>query len=325
MPQTKRQRKYRSNKNTMDKKVKAIIKKQIDIKLKKKVELKHFDSNTWRNLAPIPAAAGANFSCIGFTSGVNANSQGGAYQYPNGTDIYQLRLLNPFKSNAVDPELRKYAIEGREITPLTALTKYVVSREAEVNPTTGTGSAKLRHSAPVLCRVIQVVPRMSSGIATEPNPADDLFLDNRSNPLGVNSVQVDEIDVMNYPINKRRYTVTQDFKFVIKNPFNISWVANPNANPPSVPNYLAQIAPNNGYCQRTIKSYTQLAKRKGDKLFYQAPNENTTTNATSGHQRTYTLFHFMYQGVENFGDDDTVKSPTDLYLDVNTLSRFTDM
>lgn len=338
----------RKKKTTNKKQVEAIAKQVVTRQLKKEVELKYFDSAEWRNIVPF-YLAGNKFSCVGFSSTNNTQPDGGAYQYPTGHNIYQLQCLNPFKSNSIDPEKRNYAIEGRECNPLSALTHFVLSRDPAVNqqvltlPITQNQENKqppfnqvtpldVAMNCPVICRMVRVVPNLASGINTEPDPAEDLFLNRYGDPQGVNGTEIDEVDVMNWRINKRRYTVVTDTKFKLNNPYSISWTASSQSDvavsqvSELKTHFMANVTPNGDYCQRTFKCYDQLAQRKGGKVFYEDPNAAQVTNATSGHRRTYTLFHFMYQGADSVtGTAWNKKAPIDLYIDTNTLSRFTDM
>lgn len=333
MPVKKRaykKRTFRKRKNP--KVIQKIAKQVVTRELKKKTELKFFDSNEFREITPV-AVVGSKFSCIGFSSTDITQPDGGAYQYPAGTNITALKCLQPFKSNDGDVALRKYQLAGRECNPISARVNYVINRDVAVNenalgsdppPNQGLG-ANICHSFPVMCRIITVVPKLASSINTECDPAVDLFLNRYGTPTGVDKLDIDNIDVMVHPINRRRYNVKSDFKIKLQTPFSVSWTAN---NPGEDRPYLVNTTPNNDYCQRVIRQFYQLADKKGGKVFYLDPNASTTTNATSGHQRTYTLLHFQYASVDGFSGSSQVSAtdlcPTDLSIDVNSISRFTD-
>jgi hypothetical protein len=332
MPKTTRRAPKRRMTKPKSLQVAKIAKQVVTRELKKKTELKFFDSNEFRAIQPQPVV-GSKFSCIGFSSTDIVQPDSGVYQYPAGTNITALKCLQPFKSNDTDTELRKYILNGRECNPITARCKYVLNRTVAQNvndlndsppPTQGLGD-NICNNFPVLCRVITVVPKLASSINTECNPSEDLFMTRYGTPTGVDKLDIDNIDIMVHPVNKRRYHVKQDFKFKLQTPFAISWTAN---NPDEDRPYLTTTTPNNDYCQRLVNTYYQLAERKGGKVFYVDPNVSTCANATSGHQRTYTLFHFQYMSIDSFASTTQLNAedlcPTDLAIDVNTVSRFTD-
>lgn len=332
MPKTTKRAYKRRMTKPKQSQVAKIAKSIVKTEMKKKTELKFFDSNEHRGIQP-QAVVGSKLSCIGFSSTDVVQPDSGVYQYPVGTNIVSLKCLQPFKSNDADVKLRRYQLDGRECNPITARAKYVLNRTVAQNvndlndtppPTQGLGD-NICNNFPVLCRVIQVVPKLASSINTEANPAEDLFLNRYGTPTGVDKLDIDNIDVMVHPINKRRYKIQQDFKFKLQTPFAISWTAN---NEGEDRPYLTSTTPNNDYCQRLVNSYYQLADRKGGKVFYLDPNVSSCANATSGHQRTYTLFHFQYMSIDSFASTTQLNAedlcPTDLSIDVNTISRFTD-
>jgi hypothetical protein len=329
---------------------KAIAKKeakaQVEKSLKKKMELKHFDSAEWRSINPF-YIAGNKFSCVGFSSTNNTQPDGGAYQYPSGHNIYQLQALKPFHTNALDPILRSYSIEGRQCNPLSAKTIFNLQRDPAVNlnvltqpsnahtllpPDSQTQPLTVAQNCPVICRVIRVTPKLASGINTEPDPAEDLFINRYGTEIGVNSSAMDEFDVFMYGINTRRYKKISDFKFKLNNPYNISWqaVQTPDDHTgdgrDAHMNFMAQVMPNSSLgVSKDITVYDQLAKKKGGAVYYKDVGDPLVNNATSGHQRIYTFFHFMYQGADTVtGQNWNVKAPIDVIINSNTLSRFTD-
>jgi hypothetical protein len=325
-------RKFTRKKNAQHKKttVAKIAKQVVHKELKKKTELKFFDSNEFRDLNPV-AVVGSKISVFGFSSTDIVQPDGGAYQYPTGTNMTPLKCLQPFKSSSSDTQFRRYLLDGRECNPITAQAKFVLRRDVAKNenslnasppPTQGLGD-NIMNNFPVICRVISVIPKLASSINTECDPAKDLFLNRYGSPCGVDTLDVDNIDVLVHPVNKRRYIVQQDFKMKLQNPFAVSWTAN---NADEDRPYLVQTTPNNDYSERIVKTFYQLAQRKGGKVFYEDPNASLTANATSGHRRTYTLFHFQHAGeIVSTQVSSEAKCPTDIVIDVNTISRFTDM
>lgn len=327
MAKGKKPLKRKATSKTTKKQVTAIAKSVVEREAKKKVELKFFDVQEHRSKTP-RIVVGAHYSVLGFSSTNNDNAQGGVLQYPNGLDMYKLSGMNPFKGNSNPSYVRKYAIEGRYCNPLSMKIKWNINIDPKINPIgIDAISRDVAKNGPVLCRMIQVVPKKFAGsLGTEPNPAVDLFTNKYGTAVGVDTLETDQMDVMSCPVNTRRYKKERDIKFVVKPP----WIANyvpTNTNDTGVTEYLAQIMPNNGTPEKRLTTYNQLAAKKGGKVYYEDPNLSTTINPTSGHQRTYTLFHFQYLAARTFTDSAggySPGAPDNLYIDCNPLSRFTD-
>jgi hypothetical protein len=328
-----------------------IAKQVVKSELKKTVELKYMDTVEFRGQQPYlpPNPSARKFSCVGFSTSKNGNSVGGEIQYPAGHGIEELEMLRPFHTSASPSNLRKYAIDGREINPIQAQTKYVITRDiSEMKatltvPVTGQNDnrlppftqvmpGKVALGCPVVCRMIEVIPSLSSGINKDVRPADDLFLDTYGTSMGVDTVGIDNYDILTCKVNKRRYKVKKDIKFQIQNPFNVNWVPVHQADPPGssgggntiITAYQPQLANNSRFAQKFITSNYQLSQRKGGKIFYDDPNIDE--NATAGHQRTYTFFHFVYVGGDDVtGSDYEVHAPLDIRIDTHSISKFSDM
>lgn len=329
------------------KSVAKIAKQVVDKTLAKRVELKYMNTQEIRGQEPYypTNVENKNFSCVGFSSNTNINTVGGSMQYPAGHDLTELRMTQPFHSGSSPSELRKYAIEGREVSPRVARTKFVITRdvsEMQAAITSRSGHTdnrlppfeqvmpgRVALGCPVRCRMIQVVPIMASGTNKTPQPEEDLFLDTYGTAMGVDSGGIDNYDILTCPVNTRRYSVEKDTQFTINNPFNINWVPVHQGDPPGSNNdlltaYQPQLANNSRYAQKTITCNYQLSARKNGKMFYDDPN--TALNATSGHRRTYTFFHFVYVGGDEFtGTDYEIHAPKDLRIDTYSVSKFSDM
>ena len=317
----------KSGKAATKKQVTAIAKSVVQREAKKKVELKFFNVEEHRSRSP-RVVVGTNFSVIGFSSTNNDNSQGGVIQYPSGLDMYKLSGLRPFKGNSSPSETRKYAIEGRECSPLSMKIKWCLNIEPKLN-SVGLDAINraVAENGPVICRMIQVVPKKHAGSqGTEPDPRLDLFTNKYGSACGCDTLETDDMDIMSFPINTRRYKKERDIKFVVKPP----WVANfvPSGHDGSdMSEFLGQIIPNTGSPEKRLTTYNQLANKKNGKVYYEDPNGSTTINPTSGHQRTYTLFHFVYLAARTYTDSAngyTPTAPNNVYMDCNLVSRFTD-
>ena len=68
-------------------------------------------------------------SCIGYSTTVNAQPDGGAFQYPNGHNMREMKLLRPFTDSNVYEDLQAYAPIGKEIRPISSRTRWRVDRD----------------------------------------------------------------------------------------------------------------------------------------------------------------------------------------------------
>jgi len=71
---------------------------------------------------------------------------------------------------------------------------------------------------------------------------------------------------------------------------------------PHVPNWNAVVTPNTkGRSSKKMVTRHQLSAKRGDKVYYKAPNAEATANADLGHRREYVFLHFWYQSIDGGG------------------------
>jgi hypothetical protein len=253
----------------------------------------------------------------------------------------QLKMLRPFTNNTGNPQTENYAIEGRECNPVSASCKWRLTREIGKLVTaleTGGWNTQLgapnglQNNLPILCRMIRVTPKLTQ-ISQLCDPERDLFLSPYSNALGVASDEFEEMEMMTFPINRRRYTVISDSKFKIQNGLTVSYQRSIKSSSGSGVSSTAMLQPvisnTNANCEKYFTTGHTLTQKKGKPVFYDQPDldDPAVDTATAGQTKEYILYHFMYMGGETYLDNEgvTQKAPIDLRVSAIPTVKFTDV
>ena len=140
-------------------------------------------------------------------------------------------MLRPFTSTTGNQQTDNYAIEGRECMPVSASCKWRLSRDIgklssglEVaNWNTNVGAPNgLQHNLPIICRMIRVNPKHLQ-TNNECDPEQDLFVNEFNNSIGIAASSFDDLELLSYRINRRRYDVIEDKFFRIQNGLTVSY------------------------------------------------------------------------------------------------------
>lgn len=265
-----------------------------------------------------------------------------------GVAMDELKMLRPYQDTGLGISTDTYAIEGREIMPSVAQCKWRLSRNISSQIAQLTADAPedpqlaipatLATNLPVLCRMIRVTPKMSQ-TATVCDPEQDLFSSPQTNNhIGIANAAFDDLELMTFPINRRRYTVLEDKKFKLQNGLTVGYQASRRfvstgggTGAGSADAFFQPVITNtNANCERVVTTRHQLSNKKGGKIFYDAATPTLTVdvnNATTGMRKEFTLWHFMYMGAESYLNDAnaTIRSPLDLKISAVPLVKFSDV
>ena len=307
--------------------------------VKTMAEAKYMNNNDENLQIQIPHLITNNklISCIGYSTTVNAQPDGGSFQYPNGYDIKEMMCLRPFFDTTTYEDLRQYAPDGKEIRPISCRTRWRLDRDftkitaqfRNVDAGDDPAPADTGLAMPILCRMIRVNPILTS-TSTECNPAEDLFLNSYGQANGVDGVNASgestfrEEELLFSRVNTRRYKVIQDKKFVLQPGAVVNWTGA--ANQTSGRAGIANVTPSYKKCEKYLNTSHMLTSRKNGKCFYEDPNESTTTNATTGNKREYCFFHFMRQGSTLLtGEGSAIDAPLDINISTTNVTKFIDV
>ena len=320
-------------------------------------ERKFMDSNQFTQLTPKPTqmdqrdgvwVPASRTSVIAFSNTVNSVGNGVQQTYgTNGVDgtdqeMYEMEMTRPFMPNG-SSDKTPYHIEGKEITPVSAINKWRLSRDIGqllkgfyLNDGGSGGNEQLlippsdlAANLPVICRMIRVCPKLNQ-TKNLCFPAVDLFVDTYNNPTGVESADFDENEMLNFKVNRRKYDVVEDKFFRIQNGLTVQWQRSVWSDD-TTSNNRAMLQPiitnTNANCEKLFTTSHQLTARKGGKLHYNQPTQATSLAADSGAKREYTMFHFCYAGAETFlnSENTNVVCPLDLRLSTKNTVQFTDI
>jgi hypothetical protein len=315
------------------------------------------NTNQFTQLTPKPIAMDqrngvwvptSRTSVLGFSNTVNSVGNGVQQTYGtngiNGSDLemYEMEMTRPFQPTGASDKT-PYHIEGKEITPVSAINKWRISRdigrlmnsvllnhsnEGSVQQYT-VPPADLAGNLPVICRMIRVCPKLNQ-TKNLCFPAVDLFVDTYNNPTGVESAAFDENEMLNFRVNRRKYDIVEDKFFRIQNGLTIQWQrsvfggTHPAANAATIQPIITNT---NANCEKLFTTSHQLTARKGGKLHYNQPTQSSSLAADSGQKREYILLHFCYAGAETFlnSEDATVVCPLDLRISTKNTVQFTDI
>ncbi|AXH76634.1 MAG: putative capsid protein [Circoviridae sp.] len=314
------------------------------------VEKKYMNTNPAYNVTPLLSKPTSRVSVLAFSNTINTVGSGlqaitlnygidGPDPVADAVEMRELKMLRPFTSTTGNQQLDNYAIEGRECMPVSASCKWRLSRDIG-KLTSGLDTPDwydnlgapngLQHNLPIICRMVRVTPRLLQTNITC-NPEEDLFLNEYNNATGVQISSFDDLELLTYRINKRRYEVIEDKFFRIQNGLTVSYQRSLYADPPSEGSGSGAmlqpfISNTNANCEKVLTTSHRVTQTKGKPVFYDVPDGSALQTATAGAKREYILFHYIYAGAETYLDNVGVtdKAPTDLKLSALPMVKFTD-
>ena len=259
-----------------------------------------------------------------------------------GVPMNELTMLKPYQDTGLNLTTDNYTIEGREIMPSSASCKWRLCRNISSQIIQLTAEhpeepqlaipATLATNLPVICRMIRVVPKLTQTDQVC-DPEVDLFMSPfTANSTGVFKSDFDDLEMLTYPVNKRRYNVLEDKFFRIQNGLTITYQKSTRgaSDTPGLDDafFQPQISNTNANCEKVLTTRHQLSSKKGGKIFYNEPVGNSdTVNATTGNRKEYILWHYIYAGAESYLNDanTTVKCPRDLLMSAVPSVKFSDV
>lgn len=260
-------------------------------------------------------------------------------------EMKELKMLRPYQDTGLDLTTDNYTLEGRKCMPSSAMCKWRLSRNIGVAITqlsadsTHSGinviPSRLATNLPIICRMIRVNPKLTQTDQVC-DPETDLFVSPYTNSVtGVKKSDFDDLELLTYSINKRRYNVVQDKFFRIQNGLTIQYTKstrgydNGSAGPTNQYSFFQPIISNtNANCEKVLTTRHILTAKKHGQVFYNEPEGNAAVeNASSGQKKEYILYHWIYAGAESFLDDENAepKAPLDLRMSVVPCVKFTDI
>ncbi len=163
----------------------------------------------------------------------------------------------------------------------------------------------------------------------ECDPQADLFVSEFNNSIGIASSAFDDLELLSYRLNRRRYDVIEDKFFRIQNGLTVSYQRNNIHN--SDTGYTAGmlqpfISNTNANCEKVMTTSHRLTSKKMSPVFYDVPDGTPLNTATAGAKTEYIMYHFIYAGAETYLDNEgiTEKSPTDIKVSAISTVKFTD-
>lgn len=310
-------------------KVAAIAKDAVKVMAEKK----YMDTNNaLKGMNPTRPTGNDYISCIGFSTTTNESDDESVLVF-GGQQINEMLCLKPFQSNAADQDLRMFAPIGKRIQPVSCKSTWRINRQfARIDPISNATPpdfpASLAENLPVICRMVRVIPKISAGTETAIAPDDDLFQDEYGRATSVSESTFTEQEMLSYRVNKRRYKVLEDKKFILRPPITLQYQAqsvDPLNNAGA--RYTPIVSNSNGNCEKYMTTYDQLSSRKNGSCFYTDPTVTGTNTATTGHQRSYYFYMFAYQGADTITGDEAgrAKGPVDIVLDLTNYTKFIDI
>lgn len=307
-------------------KITAIAKDAVKVMAEKK----YMDTNNaLKGLNPTRPTGNDYISAIGFSTTTNESDDASILTF-GGQQIKEMLCLKPFQSNAADQDLRMFAPIGKRIQPVSCKSTWRINRQfARIDPslsaTPADFPASLAENLPVVCRMVRVIPKISAGTETAIAPDDDLFQDEYGRATSVSEDTFTEQEMLSYRVNKRRYKVLEDKKFILRPPITLQYQAQWNAG--AAPEYTPIVSNSNGNCEKYMTTYDQLSSRKNGSCFYTDPTVSSTNTATTGHQRSYYFYMFAYQGADTITGDEAgrAKGPIDIVMDLTNYTKFIDI
>ncbi len=307
-PGTKSTRTYVAKKprGGLNKTEKKQTKKIAEAVVKKEHTLKSFDiaiSDT--ALAPrvsVNPLALKQVSVIGYSSTVNTTPDGTTIKY-GPQNLEPLFMARPFqwveKNDAsYNANLTPQSMNGQYILPKVARTNFSIERVRYINDDGGQTpvgqiDALAGFTLPICCRMIKFTFKNTAGTTVIQNPNVDLFLDQHSNPIGIDSSATadtngfDRMDARYAKVNKKLYSVESDTQFTLQQ--NNIFTHNQGSGGNTETEIVTAKA---GSSFRHITCPFQLSARKNGKLFYEGGKQTLVDNPTSGIKRTIVAYHF---------------------------------
>ena len=312
--------------------------------VKEMAEKKYFKTQSITTTPEPSARVHRNYiSAIGFSTTDNMNpysvvGSSGApidYEFPANTNVYALDMLSPYLSTETDENLVGFVPDGKFVQPVSAKCRWNIQRDySEIlsspeSSTTPTVNKQILRNLWVDIRCIQVTPKTAPGTSGSTlDPRFDLLVDNYGIPTSIDADNVtpnpDNNDLFNYKVNKRRYEVIADKKYVLGNPLTLQYQRSHAED--YVPRYDPQVANVNKQCELNITTYHQLSQRKNGKVYYDEADQAQPTN---GHRREYVFFLFKYRAgdslINNIGGEDNEISPCEIIVKAIPQSKFIDV
>lgn len=285
---------------------------------------------------PTNETSNARFSGIGFSTTEDVNDKGEPIMFC-GQQVKQMLCLRPWSANSpdADSEREALAMEGKWLQPVSSKSRFRLSRfhskideQSSVTPGNPDYPVKLAENCPVICRIMRVTPKLSSGIKTELAPNEDLFINEYGEACGPETENFDILEILFYKINKRRYTVLEDKNVKLLSPLTLQYQSYRLNNTDAL-GFTPLVSNTNSNPDKYITMYHQLSKVKGGKCYYENPLAATPpTTATTGHRREYVFMLFSYQGADSIvGNDEAVQvaGPTEINIEAVNYSKFIDV
>lgn len=339
-----------NNAKPLNKKQKREVKVIAKSAVTSMVEKKYMNTQASFNVAPHEAKTGARVSVVAFSNTVNTVGSGatpvilnygvdGPNPITDAVPMREMKMLRPFTTTSGNDQTNNYAIEGRQCMPVSASCKWRMSRDIGKMPSgleAGSWNSQLgipnglQMNLPIICRMIRVTPRLLQTNITC-LPEEDLFVNEFNNSTGIKASSFDDLELLSYRINKRRYEVIEDKFFRIQNGLTIQYQrsvyvapgAGGDANGAMLQPFISNT---NANCEKVLTTSHRVTQTKGKPVFYDIPDGSALQTATTGAKREYVLFHYIYAGAETYLDNEGVtdKAPTDLKLSAIPMVKFTD-
>jgi hypothetical protein len=309
------------------------------------VEKKYMNTNPSYNVVPLISKPSSRVSVLGFCNTTNVIGSGlsaqtlkygidGSDPVADAVEMRELKMLRPFTSTTGNQQLDNYAIEGRQCSPVSASCKWRISRDigkittgletAAWNTNLGVVSG-LQHNLPIICRMVRVSPKLlQTNVICDPQT--DLYVDEFNNATGVQISSFDDLELLSYRINKRRYEVIEDKFFRIQNGLTISYQRSIHHGTDSQAMLQPFITNTNANCEKVMTTSHRVTAKKNMPVFYDIPDGSALQTATTGAKKEFILFHYIYAGAETYLDNEGVtdKAPLDLKLSAIPMVKFTD-
>lgn len=332
----------------LNRKEKAEVKALAKSTITAQVEKKYMNTLSAYNVNPLISKPASRVSVLAFANTTNIVGQGlgglalnygidGPDPIADAVEMRELKMLRPFTSTTGNQQTDNYAIEGRECKPVSASCKWRLSRDIGKIPsgleTTNWNSQLgipngLQHNLPIICRMIRVSPKLvQTNVICDPE--NDLFVGTFNSHIGVASSAFDDLELLTYRVNKRRYEVHEDKFFRIQNGLTIQYQRstfrdeNTNFSAGMLQPFISNT---NANCEKVLTTRHRLTSKKNSSIFYDIPDGSALQTATTGAKKEYILFHWIYAGAETYLDNEGVtdKAPLDLKLSAIPMTKFTD-
>lgn len=292
--------------NAIERRQTHLIAKKV---IKNTAETKYFDCKTidqlsginYAGIIPTPARlAYPQLYVVGFASGSN-NVGATSLSYGQNTmeEILHGRIFPDGQANGQD-------IDGQYVTPSLAMTTFDIQRVVFTSDLT---LSLARNSVPFMVRVLRLVPKPAKGSNQSVDPERDAFLSEKNQEIGVSNTNFQHYHLLMLKANNRKYTVKQDFRFMLNPPLT----ATEGVNAGGVSSYSVENISRGCHKQMTFRHDI------GKKLFYDDPN--TRSQPDDGFKNEYMLFHIIPVGTENDGSI----IPTTVRFGAKAVSTFKDL